>query len=419
MENKLKILAAIILLLGLYSCEDYVSNIAPYNNLLLSDYLNAPANVPLFVTGVENQVAYTVDDLFVAADLLSDQLLFDTRNSLATYPGFQAIDEGNPVDDRTENTQGFNNAHQLRITADTLIYRINNQVPNLDPTVKANALHTCYLYSAYAYYLLASYFGKSQTEGGSPVNLSNFIPSATLYQTAINRWQQSLTYTTDAYKKKLVNSFLAKVYLLLGNYTQAATFASQGLVSADLPLLAKYNAENGNQYRNQAGESRTSLSVDNRFSAYVTANSTEKTVRIKLQQLSGIGGFIFWRQLKYVLTGTTITPIELMTWQEMNLIRAELAIRGASADNALTLINAVRASRQVSLLPAGTTITLSDPTTATSYSIYEERDKELFLTGNRLLDQRRLNKFNHLPAGSWQYLPIPRDEKDRNPNWNK
>jgi hypothetical protein len=105
-----------------------------------------------------------------------------------------------------------------------------------------------------------------------------------------------------------------------------------------------------------------------------------------------------------------------MDWQENNLMRAELAVRGASSDNALTLINAVRTSQGVSALPAGTVITLSDPKTATSYSIFEERDKALWIRGLRLPDQRRFNKW-HLAPGTWQYMPISLNEKMRNPYW--
>ena len=66
--------------------------------------------------------------------------------------------------------------------------------------------------------------------------------------------------------------------------------------------------------------------------------------------------------------------------------------------------NFVRDSR---FLPNATEINLD--------SIYVERDKELNCTGNRLLDQRRFKRW-HLPAGTWQYLPITVSERSRNPN---
>jgi hypothetical protein len=165
--------------------------------------------------------------------------------------------------------------------------------------------------------------------------------------------------------------------------------------------------------------------VDPRFKAYLNSDPTE-SARILISQKTGTGGFLFYVQTKYVLAtdNITITPIEVIDWQENNLMKAELVVRGAMAGDARALINEVRASRvdattklPVSAIAATVTITLNDPVTATSYSIYVERDKELMLRGNRLIDQRRFGLF-HLP-GRWQYFPISSAEKARNPLWNQ
>jgi hypothetical protein len=84
---------------------------------------------------------------------------------------------------------------------------------------------------------------------------------------------------------------------------------------------------------------------------------------------------------------------------------AELDVRDGNAAAALPRVNAVRASHTLAALAA---IDLD--------GIYVERDKELFVTGVRLLDQRRFNRF-HLPAGTWQFLPITDDERNNNPNF--
>lgn len=417
MENTMKILIVVIVLTSIFSCEDYVSNISPYYDRLLDDELNTESNVPIFINGLENQLAFTVDDLFLAADGLSDQLIFDLRNKQATAPDYQYLDMGFPLDYRGDNVQGFNNAHELRVLADTLIYRVKNKIAFTDQNLLTKALHAANFHSAYAYYLLATYYGRSETSGGSPINLSNFIPSSVLYQTAINKWKESLNYTTDAARKRIVNSLIARVYLFTGDYANANLYAEQGMIKGDAPLICQYNSENDNAYRTGAGQYRTQLSVDPRFNEYRTSDPTEAT-RLPLQKLIGTGGFVYWRQLKYIVNpDNTVSPIVLMDWQENNLMKAELAVRGVGSGDALSLINAVRTSHSVSQLPAGTTITLTNPTTTTSYSIYEERDKELFVRGNRLVDQRRFNLM-HIP-GMWQYMPISRDEKNRNPNWNK
>ena len=87
-------------------------------------------------------------------------------------------------------------------------------------------------------------------------------------------------------------------------------------------------------------------------------------------------------------------------------MRAELILRGNGSGDALGLVNEVRASHGIVPL---TSVDLD--------VIYTERDKELFVTGNHLVDERRFNKW-HLPAGTWEYLPVTERERNGNPNIN-
>lgn len=87
---------------------------------------------------------------------------------------------------------------------------------------------------------------------------------------------------------------------------------------------------------------------------------------------------------------------------------AEIAVRNNDMVTARTLINEVRASSNI------------DPITDAVIdidTIISERDRELSFTGNRLIDQRRTDSF-HLPAGTWQYLPITQSERNENPNFD-
>jgi len=82
-----------------------------------------------------------------------------------------------------------------------------------------------------------------------------------------------------------------------------------------------------------------------------------------------------------------------------------LALRlNNDAQAALALVNEVRASHNLAALSE---VNLD--------VIYEERDKELFVQGQRLIDQRRFNRW-HLPAGTWKYLEITERERLSNPN---
>jgi len=422
--KKLIILVCVLSTVVVTSCDDYVSNIEPYYNMTKDTDLNQQKYVDGFVVGLQDQLSYSIDDLTVNVGGLSDELLFDMRNSQATFSSYQNTDNGTPMD--AEEAAGmFTGAHELRQLADTLIYRINNLITFSDNAIKERGLYNANLYGGIGRHFLASYFGKDQTTGGSPMNLGRFVPSAQLYQDAIAKWKEAINHTTNAYEKKVANSLIARAYLFLGDYANAATYVQLGLVKGDNPLTAKYNATNDNLWRGAAGETRTQWSVDPRFNTYLKNDPTE-SARIIITQRTGTGGFLFYRQLKYIMQPdkVTETPIEVIDWQENNLMKAELVVRGAMTGDARAVINEVRASRldattkaPVSALASTVTITLNDPVTATSYSIFVERDKELMLRGNRLIDQRRFGKM-HI-AGMWQSFPISSAEKARNPLWNQ
>jgi len=131
------------------------------------------------------------------------------------------------------------------------------------------------------------------------------------------------------------------------------------------------------------------VEVAYRFKDYVDADPNEAN-RIKLFTILGNDGTtIYYMQGKYP---DRESPGIMMTWQENNLMLAELSLRGqGGAGDALTLVNEVRASHSIAPL-ASVTLDI----------LYVERDKELFVTANRLPDERRFNKW-HLGIS----VPVP------------
>ena len=86
---------------------------------------------------------------------------------------------------------------------------------------------------------------------------------------------------------------------------------------------------------------------------------------------------------------------------------AELAIRDGDTGAALPLVNSVRAAAGVDALDAVDGL----------QTIIDERDKQLFAQGIRLVDQRRFNIW-HLGGDTWRFLPITESERNDNPNLN-
>jgi len=399
----------LLLLLFTAACNDWVTDLDSTNDLVLEDKMNKEANVNFMVIGLHNRLSGH-QQVWLTADGMSDQLYFDLRINGATYPSYQDIDFMTLTDQNGETTSSHNWMHLLRMNADTLVWRCTEKITFTNETTKREGLFWGYFYGGYARYQLAVYIGTDKNVGGSVVNGGPVISANAQFDAAVVKYKESLKYTTDAYRIKLVNSMLGKLYLMKGDYATAVTHLNLGLIKGDKDFTANYNVQGDNLYRTQAGETRQQWGVDFRFDGYIKALADEAK-RIKIKSMT-YRGYSYFQQTMYVqnTTNQAISPIVVMDWQETALMKAECTIRGVNAGDPRTLINENRTSRGFaagSLVPATTTINLD--------FIFTERDKELFLRGNRLLDQRRFNK-PHI-TGMWFYMPLPYAEKIRNPNF--
>ena len=390
-----------VLSLVFISCKDYVTNVDPLVTAVDDSQLNTEEQIPFVVKGVETRFAFAFGQTDVCAAGLSDAFIFPDNLSGATFPSFIEIDAGEIHLTNNSVDAAYNSVGQFRFYADDLIKRTNT-ISFSDTTVKNNALFTGYFYGGYARYLYATFFGLNPTQGGSPIDNSPFIASDEMYDLSIGKFKESLKYVYDNLMIRTVNSIIARAYLYKGEYINAATFAEIGMVSGDAPFQALHNSVQDNFWWEQAGGLRKQFVTDFRFKSYIDADPNEVN-RINLDSIKNNNNKTYYYQIVYP---EDISPQKIITWQENNLMRAELILRGAASGDALGLVNEVRASHGIVPL---TSVDLD--------VIYIERDKELFASGNRLVDERRFNKW-HLGPGTWQYLPVTESERNGNPNIN-
>src|SRR5690625_7839939 len=78
-------------------CNDYVTSLDPFIDVIEDTQLDTPERVPFLVTGVKQQLAYTVDDLVVNAAGLSDEFIFDLRTPTAVFPQFEEVHNARPL----------------------------------------------------------------------------------------------------------------------------------------------------------------------------------------------------------------------------------------------------------------------------------------------------------------------------------
>lgn len=404
MKTKSIILILILSLLVVWTaCDEWVTSIDPLIEQVAYEKLTAEGEIPFVLTGVRAQFCYTNDVMGVTADLLSDQLIFDYNVRNATYPTFFDINSGvirlddNSVDD------AFNRVGRLRFHADDLISRVG-EITFTNTAVRDDALTWANVFGGIGRFYYAANFGLDETTGGGVIDAGPFIPSADMYALSTDKFKAALTTTTNAKTIRLINSLIARNYLFVGDYANAKTYADAGMVQGDAQFASLHSTESDNYYWQQAGHYRCQCAADFRFKAYLVADPAE-VARCPLDSTKGYNQIWYYMQNKYP---TDSSPIPFMTWQENELMLAELDLRAADDASALTKINLVRASHG-----------LADLAAADMQVLITERDKELFVQGTRLVDQRRFNADYgtwHLPPGRWMYLPITERERLINPN---
>jgi hypothetical protein len=355
--------------------------------------------LPFLINGIEIQFARAFSETDVCAADLSDAFFFDYNVPTETDGNFEDIDQGNITLNNGLVDNDYTSVGQLRFYADDLVRRTNSITVH-DTTMRNKALFTGYFYGGFARYLYAAFFGLSQTQGGSPINDGPFIGSDEMYELSIDLFKKSLIYAADSLTRRTVNSVIARAYLYKGGsnaYDSAAVFASKGLVSGD----ADFKTIAGNNFwRYASKDNLLEMVADTLFINSVYSDPNESN-RIMLDSVKGYDDNFYYSQAEYPNSNS---QEKIMTWEENNLMRAELSLRGFDPGNAKDLVNEVRNKYGIA------------PVSSVDLDlIYNERDKELFPSGNRLVDERRFNRW-HLGPDTWEYLPIPESERNGNPH---
>ena len=437
---KLMITVAVLSLLALTSCEDYVNNIEKPIDNLADDQLNEPEDIPFLVDGIKVSWIITWDEHSLFSDGMSDAMEFTFDISSATFTTYYSLDypfiqsQNYPLLPQNNSTEAlYEELGRFRLHCDTLIERINNRMTFDDQTMayKNMGLYNAYFYGAIARYMLGSYWclDPNNDDGGGTINKGPYIPAEDLYADALNRLDEAAKYASNPSQIRRINTLKARIKLYQGKYSECMTLSNEGMTFGDPPMTAEYNAAEANQWYYWAGPGRTQFHAADRFGQYVY-DDPEEANRIPIYRIAGrsprifpsdtvIGGVqysagdttvkIYTQQNKYTQLGAGMV---FMSWQENMLMQAEVMIRQDQNTNGLDLINQVRASHGISPLTADDV----ENNYGGDYLelLYVERDKELAFTGLRLMDQLRFDKW-HFPAdATWERMPVSLDERRAN-----
>lgn len=415
MRNAFPILLGVVLVGSLSACDSFVENVDGPVDRVVSDSLDNQQAVAFLATGVEEGFNDAVDASAVLATLLSDVGQFDQCVGGATFPTFGDIDRAEITFDNNSVDGVYNAINEARFLSDDLLRRANETITFSDDADGAEArrlaLYTGNLYGGITRTLLAQYFGLTEEQGGSPIDASAFIPSSQLFADAITRLQAALDQASSDYERRVINSLIARAHLYNGNRAQAGAFAANGLMLSDAPFTADYASTSQNNYYTQAGQGRTQVSVSARFA---DDDDPRTSVEVAPSAAPCAGnGITYYRQAEYV---NNDDPIPFISGEETALIRAEAALLEDDNEGAaLGFVNSVRDLYD-----------LDDLDNLDQDALVDERDKTLFGTGARLMDQRRFGiPFTYVVPGTedvaptpggWRFLPVTQSERNANPN---
>lgn len=388
------------------SCSGFVQDIHRPIDLISDDVLNDESQVDFLIRGVQAQFSESYSDAALYAGGLSDELFFDARTGAGGLVVYEEVDNALTIDrSNTTLVAVQNRLGRYRFHADDLVGRTRKILFAQDSSRRRMAFQG-YFHGAVARYFYAAYVGINKQQGGGVIDNGAFIPSTAMNDSALAKLALALQNVTSPYEARLVQTLAARIHLMEGRFAEAQQAAQNGLRKGDATFQALFNLVSSNQLWLNAGLGRNVYIPARRFDTLYLRQDPLDTVRIKLRGPTTRSGFTFYTQTKYAAQDS---PMPFLTWQENELMLAECELRLANnAASALTRINAVRTSYTgLRALPAGTAATLD--------LIYAERDKELFLTGLRLIDQRRSNTW-HLRPDTWRYMPIVQPEINNNPN---
>jgi hypothetical protein len=394
--------------IGVTSCRGILSVDLPTR--VSAGVLDDPSFAPTMVQGAiaDFECAYT--NYAAATGLLTDELIESTGFiawfswDLRRIPSSNSSLGGNTCTGAGYGV--YTPLQTARFSASDSYKRIQKfadaSVPN-----KNNLLATAAAYEGYSLTLLGEGFCQMAIDGGPLIT-----PAQTLAM-AEARFTDAMQLATAANNTSILNfATLGRARVRLDEGNKAGADADAQLVPQSFVLNATYDAA-AERHRNRVFvDNFVNLytSVDPRFRNLTYGGVADPRVPTKnAGRLGNDGVTQLWQQLRY--TAET-SPMPIANWNEAQLIIAE-------AEGGQPAVDAINRLHTAAGLPA---FSSTDPA-AIIAQVYEERRRELFLTGHRINDMLRLgipfdtgNDAKGQPFGTTTCLPLPDVETLNNPN---
>ncbi|MGN6494907.1 MAG: hypothetical protein ACTHLE_23170 [Agriterribacter sp.] len=398
-------LGAILLL---SSCDKWVNDVDLPNNTIDESQLSSIEMLGRIdggkyvfgpvIAGVWYAGATAASDLLVASGAIADEI---TSTAIPNSQFYKELDEDKLSPDNTSLFSTWSAVQNYRARAEEAIAIAERlQLPESEKNllkVKQQALVNAKLHAGYAWMLIADYFSISNNSRTVYVN-HEVVSHEDAYAKAQAYWQEAIPLAEEA-EQRLLHALLTKLAMYTGNYSLAAQHVKQSFLTKENFSFLNTVGKTSNGFFSALNVNSRDAAVD---STLVKALKTdaEKARNPVVKAPKGHWSLTLFKERD---------PLVISDFDEMQLIRAELVVRGQMSGNATDLVNAVIMKYD----PSGS----SNKPPVPALSLNDLVDiRRVFLSwrGTRLLDLRRFEIDGDLTPGftqrKWHWISIPEIE---------
>ncbi len=369
-----------------------------------AEAVDDPIYAPILVTSAQGRFEdgysnYAEDAGYIGGELIGGQSFLNTQH-------FRQ--RSLPLDGTDTRGNTYNFLSQARWMAEDAYARIS-KLTDAQVASKNQLLGRAMLYAGFSYTLFAEGFCSAAFDLGPEVT------APAIFALAKARFTTALTHATSANDTETINAAnvgLARVLLQIGE-SQAAVAAARKVPAGFTKIVTRSSASADRRNLNFYDNSTGTHSIDpNYWKTEWLGVADSRVPVVSANRISGDGLTPLYFQRKYTAEGS---PFTLASSIEAQWIIAEV-VGGAEA---VGIINARHTALGLAPFAGGTAQQIKD-------QIIEERRREFFQDGHRLGDLRRfggwekwtdgINPFVRYEYGKNRCFPLPKVERDQNPN---
>ncbi len=374
--------------------ESQLNSIAMLGRIEKGDYVYGPV-----IAGVWRAGATSASDLLVASGAIVDEIV---PTAVPNSPFYKELDQDKLTPDNTSLFSVWSNVQNYRARAEDAIANAESLNPTDEDGIKVKqaALVHARLHAGYAWLLMADYFSVSNSSHSVFADHKE-VSHQDAYIKVQTYWQQALPSASDT-EKRLLNALLTKLGIHTGNYPLAVQHVNQSFTATENFSFLNTVGTVSNGFFSALNINSRDAAVDPNLVAALKTVADKARVPVTKADKGHWSLTLFKER----------DPLLVSDYAEMQLIRAELVVRGLIPGNAVELVNTV-----ISTYDTSGSSNYSGSTTLTLNDIIAIRRVFLSWRGTRILDLRRFKIDGDVNPGftqrKWQWIGIPEIETQK------